>query len=126
MQIPIFPSSGFDDTDAFYRYLGFAETARYGDEYLIVEHPLGLELHFFGGGSVKPRTSDHAVYVRFATAEEVDTLHRRWSGLTNAPAFSRLAGKVGRLHAPVDTDYGLREFALIDHDGNLLRIGGSL
>ena len=28
--------------------------------------------------------------------------------------------------APVDTDYGLREFALVDPDGNLLRIGSPL
>ena len=41
--------------------------------------------------------------------------------------FSRLdlpGAGIPRLHgAPTDTDYGLREFALVDLDGNLLRIG---
>jgi hypothetical protein len=27
---------------------------------------------------------------------------------------------------PVDTDYGIREFALVDRSGNLLRIGSPL
>jgi hypothetical protein len=32
-----------------------------------------------------------------------------------------------RLHgAPEDSDYGLREFAVVDIDGNLLRIGSSI
>ncbi len=123
VQIPIFPSSGFDGTIAFYSHFGFAETARHGDEYLIVEHPSGIELHFYGGGTVKPRTNDHAAYVRFQSVETLDQLYARWNGLGNTPAFSRVAGKIGRLHAPVDTDYGLREFAVIDHDGNLLRLG---
>jgi hypothetical protein len=28
--------------------------------------------------------------------------------------------------APTDTDYGLREFAVVDRSGNLLRIGSDL
>jgi hypothetical protein len=27
---------------------------------------------------------------------------------------------------PVDTDYGIREFALVDRSGNLLRVGSAL
>ena len=124
-QIPIFPSSGFEGTAAFYTHLGFAETARFGEDYLIVEHELGFELHFFPA-KVKPRTNDHGAYVRFDALADLDALYTRWNGRCNTPAFARVAGKIGRLHAPVDTDYGLREFALIDHDGNLLRIGGPL
>jgi hypothetical protein len=30
------------------------------------------------------------------------------------------------LHEPVDTDYGLREFAHVDPDGNLLRVGSPM
>jgi len=123
-QIPVFPSSGFDGTAAFYGHLEFSEVSRFGDNYLILKHDLGMELHFYGAGSVKPRTNDHAVYVRFSTAAEVDALYTRWNGLANTPAFARVAGKIGRLNAPVDADYGLREFALLDHDGNLLRLGG--
>jgi hypothetical protein len=31
-----------------------------------------------------------------------------------------------RLVAPVDTDYGMREFAVVDRSGNLLRVGSPL
>ena len=124
-QIPIFPSSGFDATAAFYSRLDFTEANRFGDDYLILHHELGIELHFYPA-SVKPRTNDHGAYVRFHTLDELDTTYRRWNGLANTPAFARVAGKIGRLGAPEDTDYGLREFALIDHDGNLLRFGGPL
>lgn len=122
-QIPILPSSDFDATVAFYSRLDFVEANRFGTDYLIIEHPIGLEVHFFPS-KVKPRTNDHGGYVRFDSAEEIDTIYKRWNGLANTPAFARVAGKIGRLHAPVDTDYGLREFALIDHDGNLLKLGG--
>lgn len=125
VQIPIFPSSGFDGTAAFYGHIGFAETARFGDGYAILVHPAGMELHFCSA-NVKARTNDHGAYVRFDSLDELDSLYAAWNGRSNTPAFARIAGKIGRLHAPVDTDYGLREFALIDHDGNLLRLGGPL
>ena len=122
VQLPIFPSGAFDATAAFYGHLEFDEAGRFGDEYLIMTHTAGLELHFFSA-SVKPRTNDHGAYVRFEERADLDALYTRWNGRCNTPAFARVAGKIGRLGAPVDTDYGLREFALIDHDGNLLRLG---
>lgn len=121
-QIPIFPSGGFDGTAAFYGHLEFFEERRFGDDYLILAHKVGLELHFFTA-NVKPRINDHGAYVRFSSVGDLDGLYARWNGRCNSPAFARVAGKIGRLGAPVDTDYGLREFALIDHDGNLLRLG---
>ena len=124
-QIPIFPSGGFDETVAFYGHLEFSEQNRFEDEYLILTHTSGLELHFFPA-NVKPRINDHGAYARFSSLEDLDGLYARWNGRCNTPAFARVAGKVGRLAAAVDTDYGLREFALIDHDGNLLRLGASL
>ena len=125
VQIPIFPSGEFDATAAFYGHLEFVETARHGGEYLIMVHPVGIEVHFFSS-EIKPRTNDHGGYLRFENRSELDSLYTRWNGRCNTPAFARVAGKIGRLGAPVDTDYGLREFALIDHDGNLLRIGAPL
>jgi hypothetical protein len=44
---------------------------------------------------------------------DADALYAQW----------RLARVAGRLVAPVDTDYGLREGAHVDRDGNLLRFG---
>lgn len=125
MQIPIFPSSDFDRTVELYSRIDFVEANRYGDDYLIIEHPNGFELHFFSA-KVKPRTNDHGAYLRIASLADFDALYARWKGLTNTPAFARAAGKIGKMHAAVDTDYGLREFALLDADGNLLRVGAPL
>lgn len=123
-QIPIFPSSDFDATVALYGLIDFVENNRYGNDYLIIENPIGIELHFYSA-NVKPRTNDHGAYFRFASVEELDALYVRWNGLTNTPAFARVAGKIGKMHAAVDTDYAMREFALLDADGNLLRLGAS-
>ncbi|MFT7474759.1 MAG: catechol 2,3-dioxygenase-like lactoylglutathione lyase family enzyme [Verrucomicrobiales bacterium] len=125
-QIPILPSSDFDATTAFYVLLGFTEIDRFGDHYLLLEHTIGMELHFYCAGKVKPKSNDHAAYIRFETDDEANALHTRWNGITNTPGFARVAGKVGRLTSISYTDYGLREFALLDLDGNLLRIGGRI
>jgi len=122
-QLPIFPSSDFDRTVAFYSALEFDEVSRFGSNYLIIEHASGIELHFYGAGKVKSKSNDHAVYIRFETVEPVDELHSAWSAIAATTAFDVVAGKAGRVLPPTDTDYGLREFALLDADGNLLRIG---
>jgi hypothetical protein len=75
-----------------------------------------IELHFWEAPDVDPLTTDHSCYVRVANA---DALHAEWEriGVASDP-------KTGsRLMPPVDTDYGIREFALVDKSGNLLRIG---
>jgi hypothetical protein len=83
-------------------------------------------LHFFRAGKVKTTRNDHAAYIRFASSSDADALHAIWAKAVDTPAFAAVAGKAGRLVARSDTDYGLREFALLDNDGNLLRIGGSV
>ncbi len=125
-QIPIFPSSDFDRTAAFFEMLGFTEEARYGANYLIITHPMTLELHFYGAGKVKSKANDHAAYVRFDSVEPIDSLHAAWELAARSSGFAVVAGKAGRVLPPVDTDYALREFALLDPDGNLIRLGGNL
>jgi hypothetical protein len=115
--IPILPSSDFDDTSAFFARLGFSETGRWPDRYLILEHPVGIELHFFWSKKLSPRSNDHGAYVRFSTSTAVDELHAAWVGLDLGNA---------RITQPENMDYGLREFALLDPMRNLLRVGGSL
>ena len=115
--IPILPSSDFDDTSEFFARLGFSENGRWPESYLILEHPVGIELHFFWSKRLSPRTNDHGVYIRFDTAEAVDELHAHW-------AVVDLGG--GRITEPEDMDFGLREFAVLDPMRNLLRIGGFL
>lgn len=113
--MPILPSWDFDETASFFAALGFVERGRWSDSYLIVDHEAGIELHFFASRRFSPRTNDHGVYVRFDTAEDVDLLYTAWSGVDLG---------AGELHEPVDTDYGLREFALLDPMRNLMRVGG--
>ena len=115
--IPILPSADFDRTAAFYGGLGFVERGRWPAEYLILERPGGIELHFWSNPDVDRLTNDVACYVRFGTAAEARALHDGWA---------RDGVEGGRLVAPKQTDYGLLEFALIDPSGNLVRIGGSL
>ena len=115
--IPILPSSDFDETSGFFARLGFSESGRWPGSYLILAHPVGIELHFFLSKRLRPRSNDHGAYVRFSTSEQVDDLHAAWTGIELG---------AGRITQPEDADYGLREFALLDPERNLLRIGGFL
>jgi catechol 2,3-dioxygenase-like lactoylglutathione lyase family enzyme len=114
---PILPSLDLAATAAFYARLGFEQTGLWPDEYLIVTRG-DVGLHFFFAPDVDPRTSIAGCYLYVSDADSLFA------------EFSRLglpADGIPRLHgAPQDTDYGLREFALVDPDGNLLRIGSSL
>lgn len=80
-----------------------------------MRHPVGIELHFFSTEAFPTSHNHHGVYVRFETAADSDALFESWSRTPLDPHH---------LSAPQDTDYGLREFALTDPMGNLLRIGG--
>jgi hypothetical protein len=84
-------------------------------DYLIVSRG-ELELHFFHQPDVDPLSTAAGCYLR---VDEADALHREWhaAGVPNDPATG------SRLTDPVDTDYGLREFALVDPSGNLYRVG---
>lgn len=116
--IPILPSDNFDATADFYTLLGFAELARFPGEYLILEHPTGIELHFWATPTVDPARNESACYVRFPTAAEARLLHKIWASGEQPDA--------GRIVPPTTTDYGLLEFAVQDPHGNLVRIGGVL
>jgi hypothetical protein len=51
---------------------------------------------------------------------------RSTSSSLEAPSVSSSFIALSLHGAPVDADYGLREFAVVDADGNLLRIGSPL
>ncbi len=115
--IPILPSRNFDETLAFWSLLGFEEAGRWPESYLILHHATGVELHFFWSKRLSVRTNDHGAYVRFDTARAVDDLYALWAALDLGD---------GRITAPDDMDYGLREFAVLDPMRNLVRVGGFL
>jgi catechol 2,3-dioxygenase-like lactoylglutathione lyase family enzyme len=114
---PILPSRDLPATSAFYERLGFEEVGLWPDEYLIVMRQ-GAGLHFFHCPSLDPWSSDAGCYLY---VEDADSLHAEYASL-DLPAEG-----IPRLHGvPVDADYNMREFALVDRDGNLLRIGSPL
>ena len=111
---PILPSLDLHATAAFYERLGFEQTGLWEDEYLIVMRG-EVGLHFFHAPDLDPYTSASGCYLY---VEDADALHAEYAALD-------LPGEgIPRLHgAPERTDYGLREFAVVDLNGNLLRIG---
>lgn len=112
------PSRNLRETLEFYERLGFelrgAPPETYG--YLIVGRGPMIELHFWESPEVDPLTTDHSCYVRVADA---DALYAEWEAV-GVPADPSTGS---RLMPPGDTDYGMREFALVDQSGNLVRVG---
>jgi catechol 2,3-dioxygenase-like lactoylglutathione lyase family enzyme len=118
--VPILPSRNLEETLEFYSRLGFelqgAPIEKY--RYLIIGRG-SVELHFWDAPDVDPLTTDASCYIR---VDDADALHREWLevGIQSDPVTG------SRLMPPVDTDYGIREFALVDKSGNLVRVGSPL
>ena len=113
---PILPSRDLRATSAFFQRLGYEEVGLWPDEYLIVMRG-EIGLHFFHHRGLDPRSSIAGCYLY---VEDADALYAEYSALG-------LPGEgIPRLVPPEDAEYGLREFALVDADGNLLRIGSPL
>jgi catechol 2,3-dioxygenase-like lactoylglutathione lyase family enzyme len=92
---PILPARDLEATTAFYARLGFERNGMWPD--------------------IDLSTSIAGCYLY---VEDADALFAECSRLELPDSgVPRLRG------APQDSDYGLREFALVDLDGNLLRIG---
>lgn len=116
---PILPSRDLHATLAFYSRLGFENRGAPPDRwnYLIIGRG-GIELHFYLDRDVNPLTTSTGCYLRVTDA---DALYEEWNaiGVPSDPATG------SRLQPPVTTDYGLRELALVDPNGNLLRAGSA-
>ena len=115
--VPILPSRDLRETLAFYERLGFENRGAPPEEwdYLILGRN-GIELHFLAQPTVDPLTTAAMCYLRVADA---DAVHTEWSRV-GVPRDEQTGS---RLEAPMETDYGMREFALVDPSGNLLRVG---
>ena len=115
---PILPSRDLDATAAFYAPLGFSVAARYPEPeaYLILRRG-GIELHFVVVPDLDPATSCAGAYVRL---QHVDPLYEEFARVVHwSPPRPRL-------HPPADKPWGMREFAMIDPDGSLLRFGAAI
>lgn len=109
---PILPARNFDETVGFYAAFGF-DAIRREDAYLILRRD-NIELHFFAWRELDASKSYAGCYIRVA---DVDAYARSFD-LTSLPREG-----IPRL-IPLETKpWGMREFALIDPNGSLIRIG---
>ena len=108
---PCLPAQDVEATIAFYQgVLGFSRVSRYPEQgYAIVSRD-DVELHFFSCADRKLAEASGA-YVRVLG---VDALH------------AGLKGKDVRATEPEERFYGMREFAVWDPNGNLIRFGEAI
>lgn len=108
---PIVPVRNLDLALQRYRRLGFDARAYAGPErYGFVDRG-SVSMHLTEWAEHDPLQTAASVYFYVSDA---DALYAEWAALKELD---------GRLLAPADTAYGLREFAYIDPDGTLHRIG---
>jgi predicted enzyme related to lactoylglutathione lyase len=114
---PVLPVSDLGAAMDHYRRLGFDVKEYVDDEgnggYYGYANRGRVHLHLALAATVDPTASQVEVYLY---VDDADALHAEWS----------TAGLTGRLSAPTDTPYGLREGAHVDPDGNALRYGSPL
>jgi len=105
---PMLPSNDLSRSVEYYvTKLGFAKRTL-GATHAIVERD-GVELHFW------PCT-DHHIAENSGAYFRVDDVEAVFSSMTQA-------ADGGRISAPRDREWGMREFYVWDPDGNLLRFG---
>jgi catechol 2,3-dioxygenase-like lactoylglutathione lyase family enzyme len=114
LAIPILPCRSVSTTTEFYRRLGFQGGAHeFNGDYAIFRRG-SIELHFFTHAPLVPSESSAGCYIR---VRDVQRLYEACAA-GGLPAHG--LPRMGRLE---DKPWGLREFAVVDPDGNLLRIG---
>lgn len=115
LTIPTLPACNLDTTVAFYDGLGFKTVFRYSDPdgYAIVRRA-GLELHFFLWPGLDPSANYAGCYVRVS---DVDELYEAFS---SARLPARGVPSLGGIERKF---FSMREFRLVDPNGNLLRVG---
>lgn len=107
---PVIPVRDLDAALQRYQRLGF-HTQRYkGEDRYAFANRGAVSLHLTEWREHDPKQSGAVIYLYVSDA---DAVHEEWSR-ANLP---------GRLTTPEDTDYGLREFAYVDPDGTLHRVG---
>ena len=111
---PILPSRDFDETVAFYEKVGFRETGRWEDMGYLIMVMEKVELHFFGYPDLDVTTNYCGADIRTTNVD----------GLGNRIAALGLPSEgIPRVHLPEDKPWEMREMAIIDPNGTLLRFG---
>lgn len=111
---PVLPSRDFDETVLFYESIGFRETGRWAENAYLIMVMDQVELHFFSHDEVDPSTNHAAAYIR---SSDVDALSAKVAALPLATS------EIPRFRPAEDKSWGMREMAIVDPNGTLLRIG---
>ena len=110
---PVFPVSDMDRAVTHYTRLGFAVRRYEGPDIYAFAERDGIEFHLALVRDLKPKRNMSAVYLY---VDDADALYAEWSA----------ADIEGKLIAPTDTDYRMREGACLDLDANLIRFGSPI
>jgi hypothetical protein len=118
--VPILPSRDLRETLTFYERLGFENRGAPPEEWGLPDHrPRRDRAAFLRRPQNRPLTTAAGCYLRVLDA---DAVHDEWKTIGVDPD----SATGSRLEAPMDTDYGMREFALVDRSGNLVRVGSPI
>jgi catechol 2,3-dioxygenase-like lactoylglutathione lyase family enzyme len=116
--IPVLPMRDAQRTLAFYNRLGFANIGaqEWPGDYLVLRAG-EVEIHFYKWDDLDPHGHGALCHIRVG---DVDALHRLWAPLDlpheGAP----------RLTPVTNTPWGMRQFAIVDPDGNCLSCGHAI
>lgn len=116
ISIPILPARDLAETRKFYEGLGFEAAGWWPREfggYAILRRG-DLSMHFFAFEDISPLENYAQCYWR---VNDADALYAEYRG-SGLPSSG-----VPRLDDIHDRAWGMREFAIVDPNGNLVRIG---
>ena len=105
--VPILPVSDLESAVSNYEELGFDVTPHEGGGYAFALRD-EVAVHLGQVPETDPLSSQVAIYLY---VDDADALASLWED------------KPGKVVHPVDTEYGMREGAYLDEDGNLIRFG---
>lgn len=115
LAIPVLPARDLSETIEFYKPLEFLLAYRHPelDDYIILRRG-PFELQFFQWPDLDIQTSFTGCYLRVS---DVDAIYQSFAGARLPARGTPSLGGVKRCV------WGMREFHLIDCNGNLLRVG---
>lgn len=117
LAIPILPCRSVENTVEFYRQFGF-DGKIWGAPYFYVILTRGeVEIHFFTYAELVPEESVAGCYIRVQDVDEIFELYTK----ANLPVSG-----IPRMDRVENKPWGMREFAIVDPDGNLIRIGQTM
>ncbi|WP_026530581.1 bleomycin resistance protein [Haematomicrobium sanguinis] len=112
--MPVFPVSNIEDAIEHYTALGFTVEKYDGDEAYAYVKRDNARFHLWEAPDINPEENFSSAYL---LVDDADALAQEWTRVVEHLEYE------SPVSLPVDTDYGRREGAHVDPDGNLLRFG---